>query len=94
MAPVDMLTVVVPGAATTVPPHVVVAAGEAATVKPAPMVVSWSVKELIPAAEPNWLLSVNVMVVVPPGASVAGAKALAETLTAGAVVVKAVLTLG
>lgn len=95
MAPVDMLIAVAPGAATTVPPQLVLAAGEAATLKPGPMVESrLSVNDEIAAFEPNWLLKVIVRVEAPPGACVAGEKVLLETLTAGAVVVSAALTAG
>ena len=91
-----MLIEVAPGAATTVlTGQVVLAAGEAATLKPAPIVLKrLSVKDVSTALAPNWLLRVSVRVEVPPGASVAGEKVLLDTLTAGAVVVSPVLTLG
>lgn len=96
IAPLLMLIEVAPGAATTVlPGQVVLAAGEAATLKPTPIVLNrLSEKEVIVAFEPNWLLRVSVRVEVPPGASVAGKKVLLDTLTAGAVVVSPVLTAG
>ena len=94
MVPVVMVMEVEPTAATTVPPaQVVLAAGDAATVNPAPIVVRRSVNWLMVAAEPNWLRSVMVRLDVPPGASVEGEKALA-TDTTGCVPVSVVLTGG
>ena len=93
MVPLAMVMEVVPGAATTVPPQLVLGAGDAATVNPVPIVVRRSVNELIAAFVPNELLSVMVRVDVPPGASVVGEKALA-TDTTGCVPVSVVLTAG
>ena len=94
MVPLAMVMEVVVGTATTVPPaQSVLAAGDAATVTPGPIVVRRSVNELIAAFVPNELLSVMVRVDVPPGASVVGEKALA-TDTTGCVPVSVVLTAG
>jgi hypothetical protein len=53
-----------PGTAPTVPPHVVVAAGEAATVNPVPIVVRSSVNDVIAALRPPAFDKVIVSVVV------------------------------
>ena len=62
MAPPIMLIVVVPGAAVTIPPQVVVAAGELATVKPAPIVARLSLTVAMLAAVGAALESVIVSI--------------------------------
>jgi hypothetical protein len=68
---------VAPGVAVTMPPHVVVAVGAGATVKPAPMVVSWS-EILVMAAALAVLAftSVRVSMLVPLRGTFVGLKAL------------------
>ena len=76
-----MVIAVVPGDAVTVPPQVVVAAGEAATVNPVPSVVRLSVTDVIVAGVPDALVSVIVSVVTWVWTREFGEKALLPLMT-------------
>ena len=78
IVPADMVMLVAPGAALRLwPTQVLLAAGEAATEKPAPMVESrLSVKAVMVAAVTAGLVSVMVKVLLSPAAWVVGEKAL------------------
>jgi hypothetical protein len=68
---------VAPGVAVTIPPQVVVADGEGATVKPAPMVVNWSeILVMAAALAVLALTSVKVNMLVPLRGKLVGLKAL------------------
>ena len=75
--PPERVTEVDPATAPSDPPHVVEAAGEAATVKPVPRVVRLSAKEVIAALSPPAFESVIVRVVAWLWTTVAGLKAFA-----------------
>ena len=84
IVPAVMVMDVVPATALRLwPTQVLLAAGDAATVNPAPIVLRLSVKLLIVAACVDGLLKVMVSVLLNPAACVAGAKALVteEALT-------------